>query len=85
MLFTIIRLKPSKQTEVPALFLFWFATIILTLASFYLWIFHGFHKVPLQSLLTLWILVFFLNFCESFIETEGEDKESDVFNKRKKY
>ncbi|MEI6575798.1 MAG: hypothetical protein WCO63_06435 [Bacteroidota bacterium] len=69
---TFIRLKPRRQLEIPALFVFWVATLGITFLSIYLWIFHGFKAVPMQSLLTLWILVFFVNVCESYAET-GED------------
>jgi high-affinity K+ transport system ATPase subunit B len=82
---TIFRLKPGKQIEIPALFVFWVATLVLTFFSIYMWIFHSFQEVPVQSLITLWILVFFLNLCESYTELGDNNNKSDEFGRRKKY
>ena len=85
--FQIIRLMfkmmlLSSEIKIPVLFLFYLATIVISLFSVYEYLKHGLQSVPLQSLLTLWFLVLFSYFWEALFAIQKQNKVEKKHERR---
>lgn len=74
---TFQRLLPKYQVETPASFIFYFGAIFMTGCSLYSWENDIFNALFFKFAMNLWILVFFMQFCNAAVEIRKRGKNID--------